>query len=192
MRIILIDNYDSFTHNLVHILEEIADVEVTIKKNDQVTLEQIECFDAIILSPGAGIPSEAGLLLSIIKCFADSKPIFGVCLGHQAIAEAFGGSLINLSEVSHGVQTNIHIIKPSPIFEGLNDSIDVGRYHSWVVDINSLPSCLEVTAYNDEQQIMALQHKQKPIFGIQFHPESILTPNGKQIIENFILASKQI
>lgn len=186
MRIILIDNYDSFTYNLVHILEEIPDIEVVVKRNDQVTLEEIEPFDAIILSPGAGIPSEAGLLLPIIKHFADSKPIFGVCLGHQAIAEAFGATLINLSEVFHGVMTDMHVTKPSPIFEGLENKIEIGRYHSWVVNAENLPTCLEVTANSDEQQIMALQHKDKPIYGIQFHPESILTPNGKQMIENFV------
>lgn len=186
MRIILIDNYDSFTYNLVHVIEEISDVEIVVRRNDQLTLEEIEEFDAIILSPGPGIPSEAGLLLPIINRYADSKPMLGVCLGHQAIAEAFGGALINLSEVFHGVQNDITVTKPTIIFDNLEETIPVGRYHSWVVDTGTLPLSLEVTAVSAEGHIMAIQHKTKPIYGIQFHPESILTPEGTQMIENFI------
>lgn len=186
MRIILIDNYDSFTYNLLHVFEEILGVEVVVKRNDKLTLDEIDSFDAIVLSPGPGIPSEAGLLLPIIEQYADKKPILGVCLGHQAIAEAFGGSLINLSDVFHGVESDIQVVRPTTIFDNIESPITVGRYHSWIVERETLPSCLEVTAISDEGQIMAIQHVDRPIYGIQFHPESVLTPEGKQMIENFV------
>lgn len=190
MRIILIDNYDSFTYNLLHVIEEVSDVEVVVKRNDQLSLDEIDAFDAIVLSPGPGVPSEAGLLLPIIKEYADKKPIFGVCLGHQAIAEAFGGALINLSDVFHGVESDIRIVKSSVVFENMDSVVQVGRYHSWVVDEDALPSCLEVTAVSEEGQIMGVQHIDLPIYGIQFHPESVLTPGGKQMIGNFIKSIK--
>ncbi len=186
MRIILIDNYDSFTYNLLHSIEEVSDAEVVVKRNDQLSIDEVNEFDAIVLSPGPGIPSEAGLLLPIIKEYAGIKPILGVCLGHQAIAEALGGSLVNLSEVFHGVESEIKIVSKSTIFENMDSVQQVGRYHSWVVDNSTLPTCLEVTAISDEGQIMGIQHNELPIYGIQFHPESVLTPCGNEMISNFI------
>lgn len=188
MRIVIIDNYDSFTYNLSHLIKEFG-AEVTVWRNDQFKLEDIEQFDKIVLSPGPGIPSEAGLLLDVIKCYAGKKPILGVCLGHQAIGEAFGARLENLSEVFHGVATDCLVTKEdSVIFNGLPAKIIVGRYHSWVVSKQDFPACLDVTAESQEGQVMALRHKQYPIYGIQFHPESVLTPDGKQMIRNFLLA----
>ncbi|MDD6199580.1 MAG: aminodeoxychorismate/anthranilate synthase component II [Prevotella sp.] len=185
MKTAVIDNYDSFTYNLVHIVKE-AGTEVTVMRNDQFALDDLESFDNIILSPGPGIPSEAGLLLDVIKRYKDDKPILGVCLGHQAIAEVFGGKLINLSEVYHGVATPMNIIADDPIFDGMPRRMDVGRYHSWAVDNNTLPHCLEVTAMSDDGCIMGLRHRQYNIHGIQFHPESVLTPGGKKIVFNFL------
>jgi anthranilate synthase component 2 len=185
MNIVIIDNYDSFTYNLSHLVKELG-ANVTVFRNDQFELPQLERFDKIILSPGPGIPSEAGLLLDVIRTYAGRKPILGVCLGHQAIGEAFGGRLENLSEVFHGVAPPCHIVADSPVFQGLDSTITIGRYHSWVVSTEGLPDCLEVTATSDEGQIMALQHKELPIYGIQFHPESVLTPEGKSIIKNYI------
>ena len=185
MKIVIIDNYDSFTYNLSHLVKE-QGAEVCVLRNDHFELPQLATFDKIILSPGPGIPSEAGLLLDVIRTYSGRKPILGVCLGHQAIGEAFGARLENLTDVFHGVQTPCHITSPSPIFQGLPHSIPVGRYHSWVVGREQLPDCLEVTAVSDEQQIMALRHRSYPVFGIQFHPESVLTPDGPTIIKNFI------
>jgi anthranilate synthase component 2 len=185
MKIVIIDNYDSFTYNLSHLVKELG-AEVTVYRNDQFELPQLEAFDKIILSPGPGIPSEAGLLLDVIREYAGRKPILGVCLGHQAIGEAFGGKLENLSEVFHGVATPCHIIANDPVFNGLDKTITIGRYHSWVVSKDGFPACLEVTAESEEGQIMALRHKEYDIHGIQFHPESVLTPEGKVIIQNFI------
>lgn len=185
MKVALIDNYDSFTYNLYHLLREL-EVEVTVYRNDQFRLEELQEFDKILLSPGPGIPSEAGLLMQVIKEYANSKPILGICLGEQAIGESFGGTLINLSEVFHGVQTPAHIVANDYIFEGLPKDIFVGRYHSWVVEEKGLPDCLEIISTSDEGQIMALRHKNLDIRGIQFHPESVLTPEGKTIIKNWI------
>lgn len=185
MKIVIIDNYDSFTYNLSHLVKELG-ADVTVIRNDQFNMDEIAVYDKIILSPGPGIPSEAGLLLDVIKTYAGKKPMLGVCLGHQAIGEAFGGKLENLSEVFHGVATPCHITANDPIFQGLPDSITIGRYHSWVVSKDGLPDCLEVTAESDEGQIMALRHRQYDIHGIQFHPESVLTPEGRIIIKNFI------
>lgn len=185
MKIVIIDNYDSFTYNLSHLVKELG-ADVTVVRNDQFNMDEIAVYDKIILSPGPGIPSEAGLLLDVIKTYAGKKPILGVCLGHQAIGEVFGGKLENLSEVFHGVATPCYITTNDPIFQGLPDSITIGRYHSWVVSKNGLPDCLEVTAESDEGQIMALRHRQYDIHGIQFHPESVLTPEGRTIIKNFI------
>ena len=185
MKIVIIDNYDSFTYNLSHLVKQLG-AEVTVVRNDQFALQQLEAFDGIILSPGPGIPSEAGLLLSVIHAYAGRKPMLGVCLGHQAIGEAFGARLENLSEVFHGVATTCHIVKDDPLFGGMNREITVGRYHSWVVAREGLPECLEVTAVSDEGQVMALRHRQFDIHGIQFHPESVLTPEGEAIIKNFL------
>ena len=183
----MIDNYDSFTYNLVHLVRELG-AEITVFRNDQFELSDLEAFDKIMLSPGPGIPEEAGKLLDVIKTYAGSKPILGICLGEQAIGEVFGGKLINLSSVFHGVQTPAHIVADEAIFRGLPRDILVGRYHSWVVDANTLPDCLEVTCVSDEGQIMALRHKEYDVRGIQFHPESVLTPLGKKMIFNWLVA----
>lgn len=188
MRIVIIDNYDSFTYNLSHLVKELG-AEVTVLRNDKFNLPELKSFDKIILSPGPGVPSEAGLLLDVIRHYAGRKPILGVCLGEQAIAEAFGGKIINLDEVFHGMQTPISIKEGDSIFEGLPSTIDVGRYHSWVVDSNNFPDSLVVTAISEEGYIMALRHKEYDLHGIQFHPESVLTPYGRKIMENFLLGS---
>ena len=185
MKTVIIDNYDSFTYNLAHLVKALG-AEVTVLRNDQFSIDALEAYDKIILSPGPGIPSEAGLLLNVIKTYASRKPMLGVCLGHQAIGEAFGARLENLSEVFHGVATPAHIVADDPIFCGLPKTFTVGRYHSWVVATDQLPDCLTVTAVSDEGQIMALRHKKYDIHGIQFHPESVLTPEGSIIIKNFI------
>ena len=186
MKIVIIDNYDSFTYNLSHLVKELG-AEVDVLRNDQFSLDEIEAYSKIILSPGPGIPSEAGLLLDVIRRYAGRKPILGVCLGHQAIGEVFGGRLENLSDVFHGVATLCHIVADDAIFNGLEREITVGRYHSWVVSREGLPDCLEVTAVSDEGQIMALCHRELNIRGIQFHPESVLTPDGKTMLKNWML-----
>ena len=194
MKIVIIDNYDSFTYNLSHLVKELG-AEVTVLRNDQFELQDLEAYSKISLSPGPGIPSEAGLLLDVIKTYAGKKPILGVCLGHQAIGEAFGGKLENLSDVFHGVATQCHITVVAtpchitvddPIFSGIDRNITIGRYHSWVVSREGLPECLEVTAVSDEGQIMALRHKTMNIRGIQFHPESVLTPDGRKMLQNWM------
>ncbi len=184
MKVVIIDNYDSFTYNLSHLIKELG-AEVTVLRNDQFKLEELEQFNKIVLSPGPGIPSEAGLLLDVIRTYAGKKPILGVCLGHQAIGEVFGGKLVNLSEVFHGVATPCHILVDDPIFSGLERTITIGRYHSWVVSKEAFPDCLEITAEIDGQ-IMALRHKTLNVRGIQFHPESVLTPDGKKMIQNWL------
>ena len=185
MKIVIIDNYDSFTYNLSHLVKDLG-AEVVVLRNDQFELSNLEQFSKIILSPGPGIPSEAGLLLDVIKTYAGKKPILGVCLGHQAIGEAFGGKLENLSDVFHGVATPCHIIADDPIFSGIDRDITIGRYHSWVVSKENFPACLEVTAVSDEGQIMALRHRELNVRGIQFHPESVLTPDGKKMLQNWL------
>ncbi|WP_339728474.1 aminodeoxychorismate/anthranilate synthase component II [Maribacter stanieri] len=183
-KILVIDNYDSFTYNLVHYLEELG-CEVIVKRNDQLTLEEVDAFDKIVLSPGPGIPDEAGLLKQIIEKYAPTKSIFGVCLGQQAIAEVFGGSLINLDEVYHGIATKINITKEDVLFVGIPNEIEVGRYHSWVVNPN-LPDSLEATSVDENGQIMSLRHKTYDVRAVQFHPESVLTPQGKKMLENWL------
>lgn len=187
-KILLLDNYDSFTYNLLHTVNEIGTgAQIEVRRNDRIDLDEVERFDKIILSPGPGIPEEAGLLLPIIRRYAPTKPILGVCLGHQAIGEAFGARLENLTEVYHGLQTPVDILCPEGLFEGLGHEIQVGRYHSWVVSRAGFPACLEITAESREGQIMGLRHRTFDVHGIQFHPESILTPQGKTIIRNFLL-----
>ncbi len=187
MKILVFDNYDSFTYNLVHLVEKITGERVDVYRNDQVSMEKVNEYDRIILSPGPGIPEEAGMLLPLIKQYAPSKPILGVCLGHQAIAEAFGGKLINLDTVYHGVSTPIEIKNAKyKIFEGLPDKINVGRYHSWIVSDEDLPEVLEVTARDEHGYIMGLQHKALDVQGVQFHPESVLTPDGEKIMRNWL------
>lgn len=185
LRVVVIDNYDSFTYNLVHLVRHLG-ADITVYRNDQFALADLETFDKIILSPGPGIPAEAGLLLDVIRTYAGRKPILGVCLGHQAIGEVFGGSLTNLSDVFHGVATEGTQLQNDPIFAGLPRRITMGRYHSWVVDRDTLPACLEVTAESDEGYIMALRHRDYDIHGIQFHPESVLTPQGGTIVSNWL------
>lgn len=187
MNVVIIDNYDSFTYNLSHLVKELGG-NVAVVRNDQFELPQLQAYDKIILSPGPGIPSEAGLLLDVIRTYAGIKPILGVCLGHQAIAEAFGGQLVNLSDVYHGVATNTNILTEDVLFKGLPQQIEVGRYHSWIVDADTLPQELEITSTSDEGYIMSLRHRHFDIRGIQYHPESVLTPQGKHIIDNWLHA----
>lgn len=185
MKIIVIDNYDSFTYNLVHLISALG-AEVSVVRNDQFELDELEAYDKIILSPGPGIPEEAGLLLDVIRTYAGRKPILGVCLGHQAIGEAFGGKLVNLSEVYHGVDTSCEITTNDYLFAGLGNTITIGRYHSWVVSKEGFPAVLEITAISPDGEIMALRHREYDIRGIQFHPESILTPEGKTMLRNWL------
>jgi anthranilate synthase component 2 len=183
-RILVFDNYDSFTYNLVHLVEKILHQKVEVHRNDQIPLEKVKEFDKIILSPGPGVPAEAGLLLPLIREYASTKPILGVCLGHQAIGEAFGGKLVNLSTVYHGVATPI--FAKGALFEGLSPGFAAGRYHSWVVSDEGLPEELEVTARDENHYIMGLQHKRFDVQGVQFHPESVLTPEGEKIMRNWL------
>ena len=185
MKTVIIDNYDSFTYNLSHLVKELG-ADVTVYRNDRFEMPQLEAFDKIILSPGPGIPSEAGFLLDVIKIYAGRKPILGVCLGHQAIGEVFGGKLTNLKDVYHGVATPVTLTTDDYLFEGLCNTFEVGRYHSWVVDTEGFPDCLEVTSVSEEGFIMSLRHREYDIRGIQYHPESVLTPGGKTIIKNWL------
>ena len=203
-KILVFDNYDSFTYNLVHLVEKIIHEKVDVYRNDQIALEKVKEFDKIILSPGPGIPEEAGLLLPLIKEYASSKSILGVCLGHQAIGQAFGGKLINLSSVFHGVATPVKVVKRQTsnvkdddvsrfiahvsrdLFENLPNELEVGRYHSWVVSKENFPGELEITAEDENGMIMALQHKTYDVQGVQFHPESVLTPKGEDIMRNWL------
>ncbi len=186
MKILVFDNYDSFTYNLVHAIKKLGFTDVEVHRNDQIALEDIARFDKILLSPGPGIPSEAGILLDVIKTYAPVKSIFGVCLGEQAIGEAFGAQLINLPNVHHGVTSNINIIADDVLFEGLPRQMEVGRYHSWAVSGENFPACLEITATDDEGMIMALRHRDYDVRGVQFHPESVLTPTGEKMLENWL------
>lgn len=183
--ILVIDNYDSFTYNLVHYLEDL-DCKVTVKRNDNISLEAVDAFHKILLSPGPGIPDEAGLLKDIIRTYATKKSILGVCLGMQAIGEVFGGTLTNLKTVYHGVATNIEItVDDETLFKDIPKNISVGRYHSWVVN-NNLPETLEATSFDNHGNLMSIRHKIYDVRGVQFHPESILTPEGKQMLKNWI------
>lgn len=188
IKILVIDNYDSFVYNLVHYLEEI-DCEVTVKRNDAFRLEDVAHYDKVLLSPGPGIPDNAGFTKKVIQQYAGIKPIFGVCLGHQAIAEVFGGILINLDRVFHGVASIATIISANePIFKGLEKEIEIGRYHSWAVSRTDFPQILEITSIDETGLITSFRHKDYDICGVQFHPESVLTPMGKQIIRNWVSA----
>lgn len=189
MKILVFDNYDSFTYNLVQIVEKIVGYSVDVIRNNQITLAEVHQYDKIILSLCPGIPSEAGILLDLIREYAPKKDIFGVCLGQQAIAEAFGGSLINLSEIYHGVATDVQVIKDNTLlFKDLPENFEAGRYHSWAVANENFPEELEITAVDDKGMIVALQHKKYNIHAVQFHPESILTPQGETILRNFLNA----
>lgn len=189
MSILIFDNYDSFTYNLVHLVEKIIHEKVDVFRNDEIELDEVKKYDKIILSPGPGIPSEAGLLLPLIKAYAPTKPILGVCLGHQAIGEAFGGTLINLDTVFHGVATPIVVDNKNDskhLFSGLPEQIEVGRYHSWIISDNDFPKDLTVTARDKHGYIMAVQHNRYDVQGVQFHPESVLTPDGETIMRNWL------
>lgn len=186
-KILLFDNYDSFTYNLVHLVEKILHTKVTVYRNDEIPLEKVKEYDKIILSPGPGIPEEAGLLLPLIKEYAASKSILGVCLGHQAIGEAFGAKLVNLETVYHGVATPISILdRNDPLYKGLDETIEVGRYHSWIVSNEDIPSELEIKSVDEHNYIMGLKHRYFDVQGVQFHPESVLTPCGEIIIRNWL------
>lgn len=186
MKLLILDNYDSFTYNIVHALKSLG-VTPTIRRNDSITLDEIDEFDKIIISPGPGIPSEAGILPALLDRYATSKSILGICLGHQAIGERFGARLRNLPEVYHGIKSEITLTVPDDyIFRGLPEKIDVGRYHSWVVDKDGFPECLEVTAVSPDGEIMAMRHRSLDVRGVQFHPESILTPMGITILSNWV------
>jgi len=200
MKILVFDNYDSFTYNLVHLIKQLGYTDIEVHRNDKIALADIARFDKIILSPGPGVPSESGILLDVIKKYARTKPILGVCLGEQAIGEAFGARLINLTEVYHGIASETQIIEDDYIFNGLVgrdamhcvstghrvSTIEVGRYHSWAVSREDFPACLQITALDENGIIMALKHREYDVHGVQFHPESVLTPKGGEIVRNFL------
>ncbi|WP_400191367.1 anthranilate synthase component II [Hymenobacter sp. B81] len=193
MSILVFDNYDSFTYNLVQVLRELGrGAELTVRRNDQLDLDEVEAFDAVLLSPGPGIPAEAGLMPALIRRYAPTKRLLGVCLGHQGIAESFGAELLNLSEVLHGVATDAVVTSPDErLFRGLPTRFRVGRYHSWAVRPNSLPACLEATARDEQGEIMALRHRRYDVRGVQFHPESILTEHGHRLLQNWLEESNE-
>jgi len=187
MKIVVIDNYDSFTYNLVHAIKKISGLPVDVFRNDEIALEDLDQYDKIVLSPGPGIPVEAGLLLDIIRRYGSTKSMLGVCLGHQAIGEAFGGSLTNMNRVLHGIATPVSTTKvPTTLFAGLPETFSVGRYHSWIVNEADLPECLQVTSYDEKGMIMSMKHTTFDVEGVQFHPESVLTPLGEQMITNWL------
>lgn len=187
MKILILDNYDSFTYNLVQYIEEETGQDVDVYRNDEISLDEVAKYDLIVLSPGPGIPSEAGIMPALIKRYAGEKAILGVCLGHQAIGEAYGGKLINLDQVHHGIETEMTRTKTDDVvFQGVPEKFNAGRYHSWVIDPTSLSDDLEITATGEYGGIMALQHRKYPIFGVQFHPESIMTEHGRLMIKNVL------
>ena len=188
-KILLIDNYDSFTYNLVHLVNSLG-FEVDVRRNDAISMNEVEKFDKILLSPGPGIPSEAGLLLEVVKRFAPTKRILGVCLGHQAIGEVFGATLVNLKEVHHGIASQINVVCNDLLFSEMNNTFEAGRYHSWAVSPEGFPAELEVTALDNTGEIMALRHRKYDVRGVQFHPESVLTPLGGKIIQNWLEAER--
>jgi anthranilate synthase component II len=186
MKILMLDNYDSFTYNLVHYIEKITNQKIDVYRNDKISLEEVNAYDKIILSPGPGIPDEAGIMKQLIKQYGSTKSILGVCLGHQAIGEVYGGKLLNMNKVYHGVATKIHLLQKNKLFEGVPDVFEAGRYHSWIISNENVPDCLEILAEDDEKRIMALKHKEHNVYGVQFHPESVLTPDGMKMITNWI------
>ncbi len=188
MKILVIDNYDSFTYNLVHVIRKITGQPVKVLRNDELTLEEVEEYDKIVLSPGPGIPDEAGLLKQVIREYASRKSILGVCLGHQAIAEVFGARLQNMERVIHGMATPVSIVsRNGSLYQNVPSTFDAGRYHSWIVDSKDLPECLEVTGVDGENRLMSLRHREYDVQGVQFHPESVLTPEGEKIIGNWLV-----
>ncbi len=193
MKILVLDNYDSFTYNLVQYIQEIVGYKVDVFRNDEISLEEVDQYDKIILSPGPGLPKDAGIMPELIKRYAPTKHIFGVCLGHQAIGEAFGGTLHNIEKVYHGVATPIKIIDGnSLIFRGLPAEIEAGRYHSWVVEKHNIPDCFQITALDEQGVIMAMRHRTHNVRGVQFHPESIMTPTGKTMLRNFMFQEERV
>lgn len=186
MKILILDNYDSFTYNLVHLVKELGYTDIDVHRNDKINLPEVDKYDKIILSPGPGVPSEAGILIPLLKEYHSKKSILGVCLGHQAIGESYGAQLTNLEDVYHGISTPIEVIESDILFNDLDNKFDVGRYHSWIVSSENLPADLVITAKDEHGQIMALKHKTDDVHGVQFHPESVLTPLGKQIVKNFL------
>jgi len=186
-KIVVIDNYDSFTYNLVHYIEQITGNRPDVYRNDEISVDEVGRYDKIVLSPGPGIPVEAGIILDVIRKYGSNRSILGVCLGHQAIGEAFGGTLINLDKVYHGVSSKIHILTPDdPLYAGIPNEFRVGRYHSWVVAKENLPDCFTITSVDEHGLIMGISHKQYDVKGVQFHPESVLTEHGMKIMENWI------
>lgn len=187
MKILVLDNYDSFTYNLIHYVKELTDAQVDVFRNDKISLEDVGKYDKILLSPGPGIPSEAGILLDVIKQYAPTKSIFGVCLGVQAIAEAFDGEIFNLDQVYHGIETKmLRTDDTEVLFQGIDKEFAAGRYHSWNVKGENLPDCFKVTATDEEGLVMAVRHKEYDVCGVQFHPESVLTPEGKKMVQNWL------
>ncbi|HPT31570.1 MAG TPA: aminodeoxychorismate/anthranilate synthase component II [Prolixibacteraceae bacterium] len=187
MKILVLDNYDSFTWNLVHAVRKISGPEVAVVRNDEVDLDSIEEYDKIMLSPGPGIPSEAGVMMELIARYAPVKSILGVCLGHQAIGEVFGARLLNMDRVIHGMATPVHVIsRQTSLFNDIPDTFDAGRYHSWIIADKEFPSCLEITGKDSNNQIMSIRHREFDVQGVQFHPESVLTPRGEQMIANWL------
>lgn len=191
MKIVVLDNYDSFTYNLVHLIEKITGISPAVFRNDEISVEALNSFDMLVLSPGPGLPNEAGILKEVIKTYATTKPIFGVCLGLQAITEVFGGQLENLESVYHGVATTMKVVKGNAIiYKNMPQTFEAARYHSWIASSNNFPNELEITAIDANGAIMSLQHKKYKISAVQYHPESILTPLGEEIVKNFINAYK--
>jgi len=187
MKILVIDNYDSFTYNLVHAVRKISGLEVDVVRNDEVDLDSIDEYNKIILSPGPGIPSEAGVMMELISRYAPVKSILGVCLGHQAIGEVFGARLVNMDRVIHGMATPVQVVsRQTTLFNDMPDTFDAGRYHSWIIDDHEFPACLEITAKDSNSQIMSIRHREYDVQGVQFHPESVLTPLGEQLITNWL------
>ena len=186
MKLLLLDNYDSFTYNLVHLIEKVSDIEIEVFRNDEISIDEIEKYDKILLSPGPGLPTDAGIMPELLKRYSSTKSILGVCLGLQAIGESFGASLLNLDTVFHGLATPIKVNVEDIIFYNCPKTFTVGRYHSWVVDTHFFPEDLQITATDENGNIMALKHKIYDVRGVQFHPESVLTPNGKKILENWL------
>lgn len=186
MKLLVLDNYDSFTYNLVQYIQEILGHDIDVIRNDQITVDEVNKYEAIILSPGPGLPKDAGIMPELIKEYAHRKAIFGVCLGHQAIGEAFGGEVYNLSQVYHGIETPMQVTKADVLFENIPETFSAGRYHSWSVRKENLPDCFEVTAEAEDGTIMAMRHKSYNVRGVQFHPESVMTEHGKQMLRNWL------
>lgn len=186
MKILVLDNYDSFTYNLIHYIKELSSDTVDVFRNDEISIEQVAMYDKILLSPGPGIPSEAGIMPQVIKTYGVSKCILGVCLGHQAIVEAYGGEIYNMPQVYHGVESLLTITSTDILYNDIPPTFTAGRYHSWNAVKNTLPDCFEITAVDESGEVMSIKHKSHNVRGVQYHPESVLTPEGKKIIKNWL------